>query len=392
MKKYFPFLLIIFFTFTYFFPRLLKISKNLEFRYDQAFQLTEVKEMVDSHHLRLIGPATSKTINGRQFFTGVIYYYFLAVLGIISAWSPLTITAALVVVEYLFYSLFINYLRQHFGYLVSIFFALLISFTPYLIFHSFFFWNPHFLIPLSILFIIFRKNPYLSAFIWGLAFSFHFSAILWLFPFLYFYKKYHHFNFWKLLLTIIIFLSANLPYIYFEIRHQFYNLKTAFLVFEHSNNSFGITTHYFIFPILIFLVYFLAYFSKKVHLPLYLVLLSVFLLKDQAYLNRIIGWDYPTQIKITNTIASSCPKNFNIATTLQGDTRAYDLRYLLSLKHCYADTVDNYPQDKTLFLVIPSSRLLKDETVWELNSFAPYKISQQEKMNENVTFYRLDKS
>lgn len=392
MKKYFPFLLIIFFTFTYLFPRLFNLSKNLEFRYDQAFQLTEVKEMVDSRHLRLIGPATSKTIDGRQFFTGATYYYLLAILGLIFAWSPLAISAAIIIIEYLIYILFINFLRQHFGYLVAIFIVLLISFTPYLIFHSFFFWNPHFLIPLSILFIIFRKNLYLSAFIWGLAFSFHFSAILWIFPFIFFNKKYHHLKLWNIVLTILFFLTANLPYIYFEIRHQFYNLKTAFLVFEHSNNSFGITTHYFIFPLLIFLIYFLIFFSKKIHFPLYLVLLSIFFLKDQAYLNRIHGWDYPTQIKITDIIADSCPQTFNIAATLQGDTRAYDLRYLLSQKGCYANAVDNYPQDKTLFVVSHSSSSLENETVWEIKSFVPYKISQQEKINENVTFYRLDKS
>lgn len=392
MKKFFPFLLILFFTIIYLSPRLLNLSRNLEFRFDQAYQLTEVKEMFDSRHLRLIGPATSKTIEGRQFFTGVTYYYILAVFGAIFSWSPLAITASIIIIEYLFYTLFINYLRQSFGYSISIFFAILISFTPYLIFHSFFFWNPHFLIPLSIMFIIYRKNPYLSAFIWGLAISFHFSALLWFIPYLIFNKKYYHLKISKILLALTFLLAANLPYIYFELRHNFYNIKTAFLVFSHPSNSFGITTHYFFFSLIIFISYLLICLSHKYNRPIYIILILVFLIQDQAELNRVNGWDYPNQIKISNSIAASCPQNYNVATTIQGDTRAYELRYLLSLRKCNADTVDNYPNNKTLFLVSPSNISPEKDTVWEVNSFKPFKISSQEKVNHNITFYRLDKS
>ncbi|MFA6007163.1 MAG: hypothetical protein WC784_00770 [Candidatus Shapirobacteria bacterium] len=394
MKRFLPLIFIFIFALIYFIPRLLNLSQNIQFRSDQALHLLEVKQMVDSHQLRLIGPAvTSKTLNGRQFFIGSTYYYFLATLGLIFSWSPLNITFALIVFEFIFYAIFINYLRQHFGYFSSILVALVVSFSPYLIFHSFFFWNPHFLIPLSILFIIFRKNPYLSAFIWGLALSFHYSAIFWLIPFIIFRFNNHQFKFKTFLLSVLLFLCANLPFIFFELRHQFYNLKTILLILSHSSSSFELTPHYFVFSLLIFLIFFLLYLSQKTHLPFYLLLMIFLFFNDSASTLNYHGLNYPTQLKITQSIANNCPiTKYNIASTNQGDTRAYDLRYLLTINHCSPDTVDNYPKDQTIFLIAPSSRPPLTESVWEISSFKPFKVNKTEKLNNDLFLYRLDKS
>jgi hypothetical protein len=391
MKSYFPIILIIVFTLTYLFPRLINLSQNLEFRSDQGIHLIETKEMVDSHHLRLLGPTTSKSFEGRQFFTGGTYYYILAVLGIIFSWSPLSITAAIIVFEFIIYAFFINLFRKNFGYLPALVVALIISFAPYLIFHSYFIWNPHFLIPLSILFLYYRKNPYLSAFIFGLAFSFHYSALFWLIPYLIFRYKYQQLKIKNILLVFLLFIAANSPFIFFEFRHQFYNLKTMLLVFSASPESFEFTAHYFVFPLLIFIIYLLVYLSKKLHFPFYLLLLLLFLLTDKAWDFKKIGWNYPEQIKVSQEISKICPPNYNIAATLSGDTRAYDMRYLLALNRCSPETVDSYPQNKTIFLVAPSSRSPKNETVWELTSFQPFKISTEYNVADGVILYRLDK-
>jgi hypothetical protein len=393
MKRFLPFVLIIIFALTYLLPRLLNLSQNLQFRSDQGSHLLEVKQMVDSHQFRLVGPAvTSKTLNGRQFFVGATYYYFLAVLGLIFNWSPLNITLAIIIFEFIIYALFIDYLRRNFGYFSTIIVALIISFSPYLIFHSFFFWNPHFLIPLSILFIIFRKNPYFSAFIWGLALSFHYSAIFWALPYLIFRLKYHQLKIFKLFLAVILFLTANLPFIIFELRHQFYNLKTIILVFTHSSGSFDVTPHYFIFSLLIFLIFFLLYFSQKTHFPVYLLLIAFLFYKDQSDLNQIKSYKYPIQLKISQEISKNCPQKYNFAATNQGDTRAYDMRYLLTINHCPPDTVDNYPKDQTIFLIAPPSRPPLNETVWEISSFKPFKITSIQRLNDGIILYRLDKS
>lgn len=393
MKRFLPYILIIIFTLTYLIPRLLNLPQNLQFRYDQGLHLLEVKQMVDSHQIRLLGPAvTSKTLNGRQFFIGATYYYILAFLGLILSWSPLNITFAIIIIEFLFYAIFIDFLRRNFGYFSSIVISLIISFSPYLIFHSYFFWNPHFLIPLSVLFIIFRKHPYLSAFIWGIALSFHYSAIFWILPFLFFRFKYHQFKCINLIKSFVLFLLANLPFIIFELRHQFYNFKTLLLIFTHSSSSFEVTPHYFVFSLLIFVIFFLLYFSQKLHFPMYLLLFVFLPYKDNSALDQINNYDYPTQVEISKKISKNCPSNFNIANTNQGDTRTYDLRYLLTINHCLPDNVDNYPHDQTIFLIAPPSRPPETETVWEISSFKPFKVTNKIIINDNVIFYRLDKS
>lgn len=392
MKRNLSYFLIIIFAFCYFFPRLFNLNKNLEFRYDQGLHLLETKDMIDNSRLRLLGPAvTSKTFIGRQFFIGATYYYFLSTIGLISHWSPLLIIQIIIIFEFIFYALFLNYLRHHFGFLPSVITAIVICFSPYLIFHSFFFWNPHFLIPLSIMFLLLKKHPYLSAFIWGLAFSFHYTAAFWIIPFIIFRFKYHQFNFKTILSAMAFFSLANIPFILSEFRHQFYNLKTIFLIFTNSATSFEVTPHYFIFPLLIFLIYGLVLISKKNHHPYYLFLLLFLIYKDKSSLDNIVGWHFPEQIKVSQLISENCTSNFNIATTIGGDTRSYDLRYLLNINNCLPNSVDDYPQSSTIFLIAPPTRPPETESVWEIDSFKPFTITSQQKINDHVIFYRLDK-
>ena len=49
------------------------------------------------------------------------------------------------------------------------------------------------------------------------------------------------------------FFLGDLPFFLFEFRHQFYNLTTMFYIFTHSSQGGELTSHYFIFPLLIFL-------------------------------------------------------------------------------------------------------------------------------------------
>lgn len=393
MKRYFPIIILLIFSLAYLLPRLINISQSLEFNSDQGIHLSESRDMVINRQFRLLGPeVSSKSYDGRHFYIGATYYYVLALLGVILNWSPLSVTVAIIIFEFSLYAIFINYLRRNFGYLPSIIVGLIIALSPYLIFHSLFFWNPHFLIPLSILFIIFRKNPYLSAFFWGLALSFHYTALIWLLPYLIFRIRYRQFHLLTLFISLITFSIANLPFLISEFRHEFYNLKTIFLIFTHSSESFQVTAHYIVFPLIIFVIYFLIYYSQKFHFPLYLVCFLFFLVGDQAMINKTKSWNYPTQLIISQNISKSCPPNFNIATTIQADTRAYNLRYLLDIDHCSPNGVINYPQSKTIFLIAPPTRPPETELVWEIDSFKPFKTTQAQKLNDHVIFYRLDKN
>lgn len=401
-------------SFLYLFLRLNNIEKLIGFRLDQGIHLLETKEMFDSRKIRLVGPmVTSKSFEGRNFFIGANYYYVLGIIGLFSNWNPLTITIVFIYLELIFYIVFILFLKRKFNSFWAILGFIFISVSPYLIIHSRFFWNPHLLIPLSILFLLtmekyfLGKNSwylFLMAFWWGFAFASHYSAVFWgLFFLLVIIKNKSYLNIKTYLSIILGFLLGNLPFFIFEIRHGFYNIKTLWYVFTNSSSGGDVTSHYFIFPLLILVIFGLLFListiKNKNRGSIFLIVLmsGSYLLQfkffnNYAPLDIIPEWNYAQQQKAADLIIKNgCPKNFEVAATVQGDTRAYDLRYLLDIRNCKPMEVEEYPRAERLFLVAPIDRPPETETVWEVTSLGKFKINQQEKLNSNIVLYELEK-
>jgi len=386
----------------YLFFRLWNLNNLITFHLDQGLQLGEAYQMVQDHKINLVGPmVTTKTFEGRAFFIGPFYTYSLATLGIISQWNPLIVTTLLIIFEFLALLLFLKWLSIKYPpeAILSVFF--IAATTPFLIEHSRFYWNPHFLLPLSFLLIYFLENKkyFLSAIIWGLAFSFHYSAVLWGIPILFYLIKNRE-KFKKYFLFIPGFLIGDLPWFLFELRHNFYNIKTMFLVFTNTNKAGELSSYYFIFPFFAFFMFLMVRLYKKSKKFFYGIFIFVLIfnifykikLQERIPIGMPNGWTYPVEKQVVKMITQNgCPTNFNIATTISGDTQAHDLRYLLTINKCIPDTVDNYPKNKTLFLIAPSNRPPETDTVWEVSSFKPFKITEIIKINDNVYFYRLDK-
>lgn len=412
-NKVFYFLLLIL-SLCYLFLRLYNLENRLTFHLDQGLHLLETHEMVQSGKPRLIGPMiSSKVYDGRGFFIGPQYYYILAILGQITNWDPLIITQISIVIDLIFWLIFVVFLKKKYSLSLALFTFTFVTFSNYFIVHSRFFWNPNYLIPLSILVIIstyyFLKNKtnkflYLSVFLWGLAFSFHYSALLWgvfLIPVLFSRRKTLHY--YHYLLIPVFFILGDLPYFVFEVRHNFYNIQTVVYVLTHLSAKKEFTPHYLIFPLIVFGLYFTNFLyvrSKKIYikflvlLPVILIFIFTFNKIDRSVdpLGHPPGWTYPLEKNIVNTINQNCPNNYNIASTVGGDTRAYDLRFLLTASGCKPQSVDSYPQSKTIFLVSTISRPPESENVWEINSFKPFIVSQTIKLNNQLFLYRLDKN
>ena len=386
----------------YLFLRLWNLNNLITFHIDQGIQLSEAYQVVANHKIPLIGPMViSKTFEGRGFFIGPFYTYSLALLGIIFNWIPLNITAFLIFLEFSYLFLFLIWLSRKYSHPAIAVIFFLIATCPFLIEHSRFFWNPHFLLPLSFLFLFFleKRKYFFSAIVWGLAFSFHYSAALWAIPLLIYLSKNKE-KLYKYLLCIPGFLLGDLPWFLFEFKHNFYNIKTMFLVFINTNKAGELSAYYFVFSFSVFLIFLLLKISKKSSRVFYLLsaLILIFNLYYQLNLKEKLpvgmpdGWTYPVQQKVVEMITqNNCPQNYNVATTISGDTQAHDLRYLLTTKNCPPNNVDNYPNSSTIFLIAPPDRIPKDETVWEISSFNPFKITKTVKINDNIYFYQLDK-
>lgn len=383
--------------------RLFDIESKMTFHLDQGLQLAEAKNMVDARKVTLIGPmVTTKTFEGRAFFIGPFYTYALALYGLLTAWNPLSVIVLASLVELVSTIIFIVWMGKKYSSPASLILFLTVATTPFLIEHSRFYWNPHFLLPLSYLLIYFLENKkyFLSAIILGLGFSFHYSACLWALPIFYYLLKNRE-KFQKYLLFFPGFILGDIPFFVFELKHQFYNFKTMFLVFTNTNKASEISAYYFVFPFSAFLMLLLIKNYKK-NQKIFFSILSLivtfnifyyFKLAETIPVGMPMGWNYPTQKKVINLITKNyCPTDFNIATTIGGDTRSYDLRYLLNINKCPPNSVENYPQSQTIFLIAPPSRPPETETVWEISSFKPFKVTEKIIVNDNVIFYRLDKT
>lgn len=410
MKKYYFSIAIVIIGLLYLALRFYQLSQNFVYRPDQGLHLLESYEMVKSHKIRLLGPiVSSKNFDNRNFFIGANYYYALAFMGIVTKWNPLSMTVFYNIFEIIFVIFFVFWLKKKFGSLISLIIFIYLATSPYLLSHSHFYWNPHFLLPLSIIEIylldIFFKNKkpfiiFLAALVWGCAFAFHYAAILWFFIYLYiFYIKKLFSHTYIYLIIALGFIIGDLPFVISEIRHNFYNIRTLIFVYTHSSDSGRLYGHYFIYPLLIFILFVVAFLLRKYWkkqnirlLILVILFLTAVLILPVDELSSIPGWRYPDQLKTLNLIFSQgCPKNFNLATTISGDTRSYDLRALLNTRGCLPNSVDNYPQSSTIFLIAPPTRPPESETVWEISSFKPFKVTEKIIINNNVIFYRLDK-
>lgn len=371
--------------------RFSNFSSKLEFSYDQGFHLIDSLEIIKTHKLRMIGPeVTSKIFQGRQFYIGPHYYYILSILGFITNWDPVKITGLIVIVEYFFFLFLIKYIYQKFGLWQSLITAILFAISPYFVSHARFFWNPHFILPVSILFIIYFNNLFLASILWGIAFSFHYTAILWVIPLLISLINQKKFNLKNILIILAGFIIGDLPFFIFELRHNFYNLKTIFLVFSNFGGTGSSSPHYFIYPLFILIFWGLLLLSKKYKIPFYLLILLFLLFKADPGLDQIKGWTYQEQLKVRDIILKdTCPKNYNIAATMQGDTRFHSLRFLLIRAKCPPIAEDNYQDNQILYLVAPKHRTPETENVWEVASMRPFIIEKTIPINNEIILYTI---
>ena len=391
----------------YWLPRLYQFDRRLQFRYDQSLHLLESYQMVESKKISLIGPmVTSKTFDGRHFFIGPQYYYLLSVLGLITRWDVVSVTFLSNLIDFIVISLFCFWLSKKHSRSSALLTFLFISFSPYLITHSLFIWNPHWLLPLSLalvyLLTIFAQKPSflkitLIGLVWGLSFSFHFAAIFMGLPILYIMLKSRQCNFKNSIFLGLFFALGDLPFLVFELRHNFYNLQTMLFIAAHGNHTTDLSPHYFFYPLSGFILFLISLFYVRTrHSKILIVILLLFTLIQFRYLSDlrpldiIPGWEYPQVISTAKYILKDgCPQNYNIAATMQGDTRFYDLRYILTINNCPPLAVEKYPSAQVLFLVAPNNRPPATETVWEVSSFRPFVISQTIPITSNLTLYKL---
>ena len=122
--------------------------------------------------------------------------------------------------------------------------------------------------------------------------------------------------------------------------------------------------------------------------------LNLNLFREEGY-TMPKGWNL-IGIKIAASIIksnTSPTERFNIASTLDGDTRAMPYRYLLETNNLKPLGVEDYPSANILFLVCrDEDEAIKRYTVWEVASFSPFRIVAKWEIQNGIKLYKLAKA
>ena len=167
--------------------------------------------------------------------------------------------------------------------------------------------------------------------------------------------------------------------------------------------------HYFahVYPILALLIslaiYLLADSLKRFHIKAILIIILILFLTtnfSNLGLNRNEGYTMPegwnlTGVKNTSKLITkdaSDNRTFNIAATLDGDTRARPYRYLVEVYGKKPLGVENYPESDILYLISRDGKnAILDYYVWEVASFKPFNFESEWHIQNGITLYKLTK-
>ena len=197
---------------------------------------------------------------------------------------------------------------------------------------------------------------------------------------------------------------GNLPTLIFDLRHHFYNTITflTFLLemFSGPKTGFSFEPYHFIYllvPIFILTSIILSRYLPKSLTVFFLaiyVLISVpgWRLGSKYPKGMPAGTNLQTIRQISSLITQDAHSDYEVASILDGETRAENLRYFLS----YVDgkpsmPSDKYPDAKLLYVVSYLDQDPLTKHVWELDSIKPANISQVWKINKLIKLSKLEK-
>lgn len=358
--------------------------------------MLESYQMWQRQELRLVGPRVgSRQYLGREVFIGPQYYYLLAGLGAICNWDVVGITKFFSLVELIVFGWLAGWIVKKYGTVEGLVVGAGLVLSPYLIAHNRFIWNPQPVLWLGLILVMAleKKKWFWLGVVWGLAMSFHFSAILWAIPIMVLIAKNMKEKWWLVGVGLVL---ADLPYLIFELRHNFYNLRTLTMIMLAGENKGTLEWHQVISPLLGLGLWLVVVGMKRINraqakLGIGMAVVGISYWGQRGMVtDQPRGWNYPEKTKAVEMILDrGCPTNYNVASTIDGNTRANDLRYLLTVKNCPPMEPTEYPKMEKLFLVAPENRPVENEKVWEVTSGGKFEILKKEKLNDDINLYEL---
>lgn len=370
----------------------------MNFSMDQGTEMLRAWEIWKNKEITMLGPTASPEVNGRHFFNGSVVYYWLVGLGLLTRWEPVGIAWGLAIMSLISLGFWWLAVRSCWGEKTAWIMVLIWTLLPKAIDFGPLIWNPNMLLILTgpIAFFWTKRNYVGLGIMLGLALQCHFQAglIIILIGITMMLRKCGGIEWLKIIVGGIV---GYAPLLIFDIRNNFYNIKTLGEWLVTPKKDFGVQEFYFLefLPLLVALV---AKFLTKNKSLIRLVIIGLlsWSIYEVGFLKQAKGmatdWRYIDLKKTGEIIKKEAGNNFNIVNTLSGDIRFYPLRYWL-IKEGKAPMAENkYENMGEVWVVkynLQSTIINLQSEPWELEVNKDKKVAGTWKINDKVELVRL---
>jgi len=397
-----------------FLVRFYNFGERITFGPEQAISLISAAENLEKPSLLGIPYLLRQTTSGLQLFTAPLFGYSLIPLILLFNFDPIAITGFFV-----FLNLFTGFLvflvsKEIFDEKVALFSAVLFLFSSHMVYHSLFIWTSNYMPLIGVLTICglykFKKKQasfwtfalgVLTGVGFGIQYFYLLAGLLVLLVVLKVSKKrVIHGSYF--LLGILV---GELPTVLFDLKHNFYHLKTLWSYFVETLKFPGQSQlsyyHFLVFwPLLaiFFGLVFSKIFTKSKLASLAMAAVFIYLSLNSSLVSFKNAVGMPSGLtakKIllaSESISRDNPRNFNLSVLMDFDFRGYVLRY--PLKYLYKKSplsVEDYPNAGVLYVLSQKNYDFSQPGVWELRSFLPYKVVLLSEIDDNYGVFKLIK-
>lgn len=352
--------------------------------------------------------------NAHVIYSGALFNYSLVPLQLIFDYDPIPITGYFAILNIATGLVVFWTVKKMFGEKMAFLSMVIFLFNDYMVYHSFFIWNYNYLPLIGILsfyltheFLTKRKK--INIFLIGLLSGVGISLQILFLPIALVILV---INIWKSkrkLLDIFIFgigiIIGNLPMIAFEVRHDFYQLITIFQYFIDTlkGTSDAKFTYYYLLPFWpvfsIIGAWLLIKLSQINELYIKFILLAYLLLNitsSKINLERPTGMPNGLSVKdialVSNKISVESKTEYNVASVLDFDKRAYVLRYYLQfVDNKNPQGVTDYSSTKLLYVLSQTGYNFVKSDIWEVKSGGLTKVSKLTDVGQGYSIYKLEK-
>ena len=394
--------------------RFYNFNQRMVYGPEQAISLISAAENLKTPSLLGIPYLLRQTSSGFNLFTSPLFGYTLIPMILLLNYNVIGITAIFTLINLLTGLALYFVVKKIFGKESAIFSSILFLFSDYMIYHSLFIWTSNYmpLVSVATIYLIYKylkksDKKILWIFLLGLVSGIGFGLqYIYLFGIVFLIILIVWKSKQKLLgLAVFIFglLVGESPTVIFDLKHNFYHVKTLFAYFldtlQHPGQSQISYYHFLIlWPIVaIFLGVLLSKLFKKYRI------LTIFILVAYVCLNLISprssfnkSYGMPPNLTATDALKAASiingdfPKNFNVSVLMNFDNRGYVLRY--PLEFIYKKNVlgvEDYPNAGSIYVLAKKDYDFSKPDIWEIQSYQPYKVSLISSVNIEYAVYKL---